>query len=91
MVFCSIALIMVITITQVDGEYYETGKVISVTNQEIVLDQRTYTEDLEESENLAKVRNKAIKIDNILSIKIITKETYLYQRYLERKNKRFMQ
>lgn len=82
---------MVITITQVDGEYYETGKVISVTNQEIVLDQRTYTEDLEESENLAKVRNKAIKIDNILSIKIITKETYLYQRYLERKNKRFMQ
>lgn len=76
---------MVITITQVDGEYFETGKVISVTNQEIVLDQRTYTEDLEESENLAKVRNKAIKIDNILSIKMITKETYLYQQYLERK------
>lgn len=82
---------MVITITQVDGEYYETGKVISVTNQEIVLDQRTYTEDLEESENLTKVRNKAIKIDNILSIKMITKETYLYQQYLEQKNKRCMQ
>lgn len=82
---------MVITVTQVDGEYYETGKVISVTNQEIVLDQRTYTEDLEESENLAEIRNKAIKIDNILSIKMITRETYLYQQYLEQENKRYMQ
>lgn len=71
-----------LVIRQVDNEYYEKGKIVSLTSQNLVLDEEAYYKDFGIEKDII---NDEINIYNLLTIDIITKETYLYQEHLKLK------
>ena len=72
-----------VTIAESEDEYEETVKIISVDTQKVLIDQTEYCKD----HNLMdEVRSEPIKIDDILTLDIISKENFLYEQYLKQKN-----
>lgn len=72
-----------VTIAESENEYEETVKIISVDTQKVLIDQTEYCKD----HNLMdEVRSEPIKIDDILTLDIISKENFLYEQYLKQKN-----
>ena len=72
-----------VTIAESEDEYEETVKIISVDTQKVLIDQTEYCKD----HNLMdQVRSEPIKIDDILTLDIISKENFLYEQYLKQKN-----
>lgn len=72
-----------VTIAESEDEYEETVKIISVDTQKVLIDQTEYCKD----HNLMdEVRSEPIKIANILTLDIISKENFLYEQYLKQKN-----
>jgi len=72
-----------VTLTQTRDDYVETGKIISVNSQKIVVDEKTYCKDFGITDD---IRNTPIYIENILTLEIINKENFLYEQYLMQKN-----
>ena len=71
-----------VTIAESENEYEETVKIISVDTQKVLIDQTEYCKD----HNLMdEVRSEPIKIDDILTLDIISKENFLYEQYLKQK------
>lgn len=71
-----------VTIAESENEYEETVKIISVDTQKVLIDQTEYCKD----HNLMdEVRSEPIKIANILTLDIISKENFLYEQYLKQK------
>lgn len=71
-----------VTIAESEDEYEETVKIISVDTQKVLIDQTEYCKD----HNLMdEVRSEPIKIDDILTLDIISKENFLYEQYLKQK------
>lgn len=71
-----------VTIAESEDEYEETVKIISVDTQKVLIDQTEYCKD----HNLMdEVRSAPIKIANILTLDIISKENFLYEQYLKQK------
>lgn len=72
-----------VTIAESEDEYEETVKIISVDTQKVLIDQTEYCKD----HNLMdEVRSESIKIADILTLDIISKENFLYEQYLKQKN-----
>lgn len=72
-----------VTIAESEDEYEETVKIISVDTQKVLIDQTEYCKD----HNLMdQVRSDPIKITDILTLDIISKENFLYEQYLKQKN-----
>lgn len=72
-----------VTIAESEDEYEETEKIISVDTQKVLIDQTEYCKD----HNLMdQVRSDPIKITDILTLDIISKENFLYEQYLKQKN-----
>lgn len=72
-----------VTIAESEDEYEETVKIISVDTQKVLIDQTEYCKD----HNLMdEVRSEPIKIADILTLDIISKENFLYEQYLKQKN-----
>ena len=72
-----------VTIAESEDEYEETVKIISVDTQKVLIDQTEYCKD----HNLMdEVRSDPIKIADILTLDIISKENFLYEQYLKQKN-----
>ena len=72
-----------VTIAESEDEYEETVKIISVDTQNVLIDQTEYCKD----HNLMdQVRSDPIKITDILTLDIISKENFLYEQYLKQKN-----
>ena len=72
-----------VTIAESEDEYEETVKIISVDTQKVLIDQTEYCKD----HNLMdEVRFEPIKIADILTLDIISKENFLYEQYLKQKN-----
>lgn len=72
-----------VTIAESEDEYEETVKIISVNTQKVLIDQTEYCKD----HNLMdEVRSESIKIADILTLDIISKENFLYEQYLKQKN-----
>ena len=72
-----------VTIAESEDEYEETVKIISVDTQKVLIDQTEYCKD----HNLMdEVRSDPIKITDILTLDIISKENFLYEQYLKQKN-----
>lgn len=72
-----------VTIAESEDEYEETVKIISVDTQNVLIDQTEYCKD----HNLMdQVRSDPIKITDILTLDIISKEIFLYEQYLKQKN-----
>ena len=72
-----------VTIAESENEYEETVKIISVDTQKVLIDQTEYCKD----HNLMdQVRSDPIKITDILTLDIISKENFLYEQYLKQKN-----
>ncbi|WP_278956572.1 hypothetical protein [Lactobacillus apis] len=72
-----------VTIAESEDEYEETVKIISVDTQKVLIDQAEYCKD----HNLMdEVRSDPIKITDILTLDIISKENFLYEQYLKQKN-----
>ena len=72
-----------VTIAESEDEYEETVKIISVDTQKVLTDQTEYCKD----HNLMdEVRSEPIKIADILTLDIISKENFLYEQYLKQKN-----
>lgn len=71
-----------VTIAESEDEYEETVKIISVDTQKVLIDQTEYCKD----HNLMdEVRSDPIKIADILTLDIISKENFLYEQYLKQK------
>ena len=72
-----------VTIAESENEYEETVKIVSVDTQKVLIDQTEYCKD----HNLMdEVRSEPIKIADILTLDIISKENFLYEQYLKQKN-----
>ncbi|MBI0092153.1 hypothetical protein H3T48_00325 [Lactobacillus sp. M0403] len=72
-----------VTIAESEDEYEETVKIISVDTQKVLIDQTEYCKD----HNLMdEVRSESIKIADILTLDIISKENFLYEQYLKQRN-----
>ena len=72
-----------VTIAESENEYEETVKIISVDTQKVLIDQTEYCKD----HNLMdEVKSEPIKITDILTLDIISKENFLYEQYLKQKN-----
>lgn len=72
-----------VTIAESEDEYEETVKIISVDTQKVLIDQKEYCKDYG---LLDEVRSTPIKIANIMTLDIISKENYLYEQYRKQKN-----
>ncbi|WEV41198.1 hypothetical protein [Lactobacillus sp. ESL0681] len=70
---------LVITVYQAEDDYYEKGKALSVDDEILMIDQESYNIDFGIED---KSKNTPIKIKNIMSIDIISKENFLYGQYL---------
>ena len=72
-----------VTIAESEDEYEETVKIISVDTQKVLIDQTEYCKD---HNLMGEVRSDPIKIADILTLDIISKENFLYEQYLKQKN-----
>ncbi|WP_103752660.1 hypothetical protein [Lactobacillus panisapium] len=72
---------LVITISQAESEICPTGKIISLNEKEVSLDRKRYRNDFGIEQE---AEDAPISISDILTVDITTKETYLYQKYLEK-------
>lgn len=72
---------LVITISQTKSEICPTGKIISLNEKEVSLDRKRYRNDFGIEQE---TEDAPISISDIITIDIVTKETYLYQKYLEK-------
>ena len=72
---------LVITISQAESEICPTGKIISLNEKEVSLDRKRYRNDFGIEQE---AEDAPISISDIITIDIVTKETYLYQKYLEK-------
>ena len=72
---------LVITVSQAESEICPTGKIISLNEKEVSLDRKRYWNDFGIEQE---AEDAPISISDILTVDITTKETYLYQKYLEK-------
>lgn len=74
----------IIMLNETDHEISKGGRVLSIDNSTITLDQVSYYNDWENSEIEIK-QNVPIEISKIIGLDIISKDNYLYEQYLKQK------
>lgn len=67
--------------SQTKGEFFPTGKIISIDEKGVSLSQKRYRNNFGIEQE---AEDAPISISDIITIDIVTKETYLYQKYLEK-------
>ncbi|BDR60917.1 hypothetical protein [Lactobacillus xylocopicola] len=73
-----------VSITDEKSDLYKTGRVVSVDEQKVMIDEESYCKDYE-FDTTDEISKEPTNINDILTLEFVAQDNYLYEQYLKQK------